>query len=781
MKHRYLTLLFLFLAAGLTAQAPIPSLLVDINTGAEGSSPRNFFPYNGGFLFRAETESAGVEPWFSDGTAEGTMMLADINTDPDLSVGNSNPDNYTLYNGLVYFKARAAGLGDELWVTDGTPEGTRLVKDIQPGEGNSNPFDLIVYNGLLYFTANDGENSSELWVSDGTEEGTNLVVDIRPGNAPGNPNFKTIYNGRLYFTANDGTNGNELWSSDGTAEGTGLLIDLRTSGNGNASPGQYFVNNGLLFFRANDGETGTEPYVTDGTAAGTRQLLDIREGSGSSSPTNFFNIGGLTFFNANDGEDRKLYATNATQTVQYNGALNDEPIINPGSVTDLIAGNQVILVAETDSNEIFYYGFIQANQVAFVSFEEVLDALEGDEPEDIVYTGTRLYFSYENAERGRELGEWNAFGDGSITALPEIVDGPTGGDIDDIFLAGTQLYFEANDTVTGRELWTLTPRGAFLSLTDEAGTAFELRDTIEFGPVAPGFSTTTSIIVLNSGSDSTTVLADDVGSQAGAFSTAYENAPAEGPAVLPPGADNANRINVIFAPGMAGTFVDSIRVNVNSASGAIDRYMIILVGTTEQPVLGLSEGNDLVGRGDVLDFTEVPERVDSVRTLTVTNVGNVALVIDSVRLDNAVEFQASDLTDTLAAGETADITVTLNSEVVGDFSDVLRIFSSDTSDQNVFVVNLNGNVIINSVVELGLEAARVFPNPAVNAVNVELAEPLDRGNWRLVDGQGRVVANGVWPAGQLLHRVETATLPTGVYQLEISSGTRRLTARVMKR
>ena len=63
-----------------------------------------------------------------------------------------------------------------------------LVKDINPatdGEGfayaygNSSPRNLAEFNNLLYFSANDGITGQELWVSDGTAEGTNLVKDIR--------------------------------------------------------------------------------------------------------------------------------------------------------------------------------------------------------------------------------------------------------------------------------------------------------------------------------------------------------------------------------------------------------------------------------------------------------------------------------------------------------------------------------------------------------------------------------------------------------------------------
>ncbi|MBC7919961.1 MAG: hypothetical protein H7Z75_02630, partial [Ferruginibacter sp.] len=62
--------------------------------------------------------------------------------------------------------------GLELWKSDGTPEGTGLVADIYPGQVPSSyadrfgPFNLTSVDGVLFFTANDGVNGQELWKFD---------------------------------------------------------------------------------------------------------------------------------------------------------------------------------------------------------------------------------------------------------------------------------------------------------------------------------------------------------------------------------------------------------------------------------------------------------------------------------------------------------------------------------------------------------------------------------------------------------------------------------------
>ena len=69
-------------------------------------------------------------------------------------------------------------MGYELWATDGTAEGTRLVKDLLPGAGSSYPGNLVDVGGVLYFTANAVYNKLELWRTDGTEPGTVKVKDL---------------------------------------------------------------------------------------------------------------------------------------------------------------------------------------------------------------------------------------------------------------------------------------------------------------------------------------------------------------------------------------------------------------------------------------------------------------------------------------------------------------------------------------------------------------------------------------------------------------------------
>jgi len=103
--------------------------------------------------------------------------------------------------------------GSELWKTDGTTDGTAIVRDIRPGSLGSYPGDLAPAGEFVYFSANDGVHGIEPWRSDGTESGTALVADVLPGIISSHPAHFVRSGDLVYFAANDGVHGVELWAA----------------------------------------------------------------------------------------------------------------------------------------------------------------------------------------------------------------------------------------------------------------------------------------------------------------------------------------------------------------------------------------------------------------------------------------------------------------------------------------------------------------------------------------------------------------------------------------
>jgi ELWxxDGT repeat protein len=207
---------------------------------------------------------ANAQLWTSDGTAEGTVLLKRFAS----SIANPlGPDLVqVVVRGTDLFVA-GAGEGDpggeELWKSDGTVAGTVRVKDINPGSAGSSAQWLRAAGDRVFFSAITPATGRELWVTDGTDAGTNLVVDLRPGTAGSDPTVWGAAGGRVYFTATDGISGRELWSTDGTPAGTTLVHDVRPGAPGsNATvPLPIARPGGGLLFWADDGVHGSEPWT----------------------------------------------------------------------------------------------------------------------------------------------------------------------------------------------------------------------------------------------------------------------------------------------------------------------------------------------------------------------------------------------------------------------------------------------------------------------------------------------------------------------------------------
>jgi hypothetical protein len=228
-----------------------------------GSSPTNLTDVNGILFFSAYTAANGIELWKSDGTTVGTVMVKDIKPGAENAFSTSSFFNM---NGTLYFSADDGINGEELWKSDGTSNGTVMVKDIRAGSMGglniSNIQYFQAYKGFVYFSANDGTTGVELWKSDGTSNGTVLVKDIRSGNMTSDLKELIVYNDLLYFSAYDGLSGTQLWKSDGTSSGTMLAFTK-----GPSSARSLTVMGDNLYFRGSSTTTGEELYKYDGSAA----------------------------------------------------------------------------------------------------------------------------------------------------------------------------------------------------------------------------------------------------------------------------------------------------------------------------------------------------------------------------------------------------------------------------------------------------------------------------------------------------------------------------------
>lgn len=228
-------------------------LLKDINPGAGNSQVSGHCFWQDSVYFWANDGSAGAQLWKSDGTSEGTEKMSDF---PTVSAYSSQPSAIVRIGSSLYFSYDDAVRRSELHKYNLNTNELSLVRDINsPGE--SAPRELTVLNDQIIFIARTNSEGDELWASDGTSEGTRLLKDIVPGPRYSNVNNLMVAAGKGWFIADDPDQGSVLWQTDGTSEGT---VPVEGSPVNVTEINAY---NGVLYLIAGNQEYGFEPYKYD--------------------------------------------------------------------------------------------------------------------------------------------------------------------------------------------------------------------------------------------------------------------------------------------------------------------------------------------------------------------------------------------------------------------------------------------------------------------------------------------------------------------------------------
>ncbi len=474
-KNRFFFVLFLILLLTLITkrQATIaatpenapPYMVLDIEPQGE-STPRFFTAMGEKVYFSATTEADGYELWVTDGTSDGTYMVKNINPWPggSLDVG---PYYLTVFQGMLYFSADDVTHGRELWKSDGTEAGTSMVIDINPDD-SSDPYRFVEMNGELYFVADDSSGNA-LWKTDGTEAGTERISNVNVGG-----NLVLVGDTLFFYGYEPPFYDRELWKSDGTTAGTVLVKDIN-EGDFSSGPEQLTAVNNTLFFTARDGslsgdDHGVELWKSDGTEAGTVLVKDIYPGDVESYPDNLTDVNGLLYFRANNGVDgRELWRSDGTEAGTT--MVKD---INPGAVWGLPPPPQPGggFTWPIVNNEFYFYGSDGVNggelwksdgtEAGTILVKDIFPGSSSSTPRWVVTNGTTLYFTATDGTTGIEL--WQS--DGTETGTFMIDEIYPGNNTDDhwyLTVLGDGLFFSGDDGVHGMELWLLPiPSGAAL-------------------------------------------------------------------------------------------------------------------------------------------------------------------------------------------------------------------------------------------------------------------------------------------------------------------------------
>ncbi|MGK6343514.1 T9SS type A sorting domain-containing protein [Chryseobacterium sp. DT-3] len=266
-----------------------------------GISADNYFIFEG-----FDPDAGGMEPWISDGTSAGTKMLKNIMPGNTSSMANSK---FIRLNNKIYFDSNANGVspayGDYVWETDGTEAGTVLFNTPPETElyGKSSNSKYLILTKPNY--------GNRYWVANGNSSQTFEITDI---GMPYNNSFIDL-NSKIYLTGYNPKNGTELFSVNPVSQNSSLATDI--SRFESSAPHSFDVLNNELIFVAADREYNRQLYKRN---KNTNQLERLSNFGGSSfvgmfsSPNDtFFKVGNYFYTkNGSPNPMNGLYRTDGT-------------------------------------------------------------------------------------------------------------------------------------------------------------------------------------------------------------------------------------------------------------------------------------------------------------------------------------------------------------------------------------------------------------------------------------------------------------------------------------
>jgi ELWxxDGT repeat protein len=233
------------------------------------------------------------ELWATNGVQGAATPLSTLWPNGDAAVSE-----LTTVGTNAFFAACDPKVGRSLYRTDGTT--VTLVKDfLTAGDGfatgpsNScdpanGPNQLTEIHGRLFFVVDDGVHGLELWTSDGTTDGTRMVgdlnqdpdplvpVEFRPAE-PSDPSLNLQSCGRakcravtsngFFFTAQTVATGRELWYCDETTMTIDLAADPLPGPLSGVTSGYLARLGSRLIFAGSDEYANSEPWALELGAA----------------------------------------------------------------------------------------------------------------------------------------------------------------------------------------------------------------------------------------------------------------------------------------------------------------------------------------------------------------------------------------------------------------------------------------------------------------------------------------------------------------------------------
>ena len=359
--------------------------------------------------------------------------------------------------------------GCELWITEGIADTTTLLLDINP-LGDSLPGNALGFTSVtgpqgefIFFDADDGTNGRELWVTDGTTIGTHIVEDIFAQNSIDANSVLVPFMQGVVFTTSSNTihwaNSSEIVELSQIPTFDNATRSILNSTFSTLSTDAFSLLDSdaeNLWFIAKDSNGDLEPHQL--SISGQLTAYDVNPNGNSLAQFGVSTDQGLVVVaTANSGRQLALLSSgNITWLTSLMDTTNGNWPIDVGTGLGLHSlSTKIIFDAQTSGVNPTLWAYDFNNGMTTSLSTEIL--IPGERTEAVV-NGGKIFFDCVTAAYGSELCSSDGTIDGTVV-ITDLSSGVGDSDVRHISAIGDDIVFIASADDIGFALWSLDSSG----------------------------------------------------------------------------------------------------------------------------------------------------------------------------------------------------------------------------------------------------------------------------------------------------------------------------------
>jgi ELWxxDGT repeat protein len=443
-----------------------PVQLSQINRHVSMSSDIRYLQeYLDSVVYVIEKEDGTSELWITDGTPQGTRLLK-TGLPGYIYVPDNALTSSVVDQGVLYFLFIAVNRVVHFWRTDGTSQGTSELGVWGTSGPSVSPISIVTQGHGPIFLANQ-----KLWHWDGVsvQQLTDLTTTVVETQL-------TLFSGEVYFQAAQINNASMfpptiqgLWKTDGTLEHTQPVFE---SDDGFVTAEPQLAKEGRLYFvgEKEQGETHQKGlWATDGTAAGTVFLNGAAGFDGAVVEQATLAGEQLVLYSIDSDNRYKLWQTvGVGEDGQLEGITQRADLgVNPYPNSNKTIYQPVGMV-----NGFFTYLF-SIPTIATIHLWSISETGEqfdlGMAERKFAPLGNQLYFSSSDETHGSEVFVTAGTPETTHVAF-DLAEGGRSSNPGEIARCGERICFPADDWVYGVEMWSSAGDRASTTLLKDANT-----------------------------------------------------------------------------------------------------------------------------------------------------------------------------------------------------------------------------------------------------------------------------------------------------------------------